>query len=324
MRKSNRKKQQKIRQRWALIFGILFLVTCFITFSTMKLMKGRQVQRAVTAQSVKKEVVDETSQTSQETSETSSVQSESVESTVESTVSTESSSATPEPKAEILDDSGLLANAAQVSYGVYYFSDDAYISNQNSISTPSASVIKVFIMSYILENNLDMQTMVNGEPLGELTRRMIQNSDNSATNAIIDQVGMDQLNSYFQSSGYMDTQLQRKMLDEQAISMGKENYTSLNDTMAFLKKVYQNKETYPYASMLELMQGQQIRTKIPSKLPADISVANKTGELSGVENDIGLVLAGDEPFAIVVLSNGVISSEGMRNAIGDFTLIALR
>ncbi|MBO1305280.1 serine hydrolase [Enterococcus sp. 669A] len=320
MRKIDRRKQQKQRRQWVLVVTAIFMLVCFVTFFTLKIVKGRQVEEAATVQSSTKETVEKISQASSVTSESSSAQQE----PVTSTVSTESSSTAEEPKAVILDDSGLIANASQVSYGVYYFSDDTYISNQNSIPTPSASVIKVFIMSYIFETNMDMQTIVNGEPLSELTRRMIQNSDNSATNAIIDQIGMEQLNAYFQTSGYTDTQLQRKMLDEQAVSMGKENYTSLNDTMAFLKKVYQNRGAYPYSSMLELMLGQQVRTKIPSKLPGDVVVANKTGELPSVENDIGLVMSEDEPFAIVVLSNGVTNSGGMRDAIGNFTLIALR
>ena len=50
------------------------------------------------------------------------------------------------------------------------------------------------------------------------------------------------------------------------------------------------------------MERQQVRTKIPSKL--DVSVANKTGELATVENDIGIVLS-DKPYVIVVLTNDV-------------------
>ncbi|RSU14403.1 hypothetical protein CBF29_03390 [Vagococcus elongatus] len=225
---------------------------------------------------------------------------------------------------EVLDDSGLLANAAQVSYGVYYFNNDTYISNNNNAPMVSASVIKVFIMSYIYEKGIGLQVTSAGESLSSLTQRMIQSSDNHATNTIIDYLGMDVLNQYFEESGYFDTQIQRKMLDEQARSLGKENYTSLNDTMSFLKKIYQNKDSAPYSLMLEVMAGQQIRTKIPRKLPANIVVANKTGELPAVENDIGLVLSVPDPFAIVVLSNNVSSSEGMRDAIGNFALNALR
>ena len=61
------------------------------------------------------------------------------------------------------------------------------------------------------------------------------------------------------------------------------------------------------------MKRQQVKTKIPSQL--DVPVANKTGELAMVENDIGIVLS-DKPYAIVVLTNDVSNSQGVRAGIG--------
>ncbi|WP_233619143.1 MULTISPECIES: serine hydrolase [unclassified Enterococcus] len=123
---------------------------------------------------------------------------------------------------------------------------------------------------------------------------MITVSDNDATNTLIDHVGMDTLNNYFVEKGYSSTKLQRKML-----APGGENYTSLQDTMKFLKKLYQNRGNSKYSSMLEIMKRQQVKTKIPSQI--DVPVANKTGELATVENDIGIVLS-DKPHAIVRMS----------------------
>ena len=70
------------------------------------------------------------------------------------------------------------------------------------------------------------------------------------------------------------------------------------------------------------MGGQQVRTKIPLRLPTGVMVANKTGELDNVENDIAIVYAESSAFAIVVLTNGVYNSTNMRNAIADFALDA--
>lgn len=137
---------------------------------------------------------------------------------------------------------------------------------------------------------------------------MITVSDNDATNNLIDHVGMDTLNNYFEKQGYSSTKLQRKML-----AHGEENYTSLQDTMKFLKKLYQNRGNSKYSSMLEIMKGQQVKTKIPSQI--DVPVANKTGELGTVENDIGIVLS-DKPYAIVVLTNDVFNFQGVREGIG--------
>lgn len=70
------------------------------------------------------------------------------------------------------------------------------------------------------------------------------------------------------------------------------------------------------------MSGQQVKTKIPSKLPAEILTANKTGELAEVENDIGLVFAPVDPFAIVVLTDRIETAGKVQSAIGDFALAA--
>lgn len=74
--------------------------------------------------------------------------------------------------------------------------------------------------------------------------------------------------------------------------------------------------------MFESLKGQVIRTKIPEKLPKDTTVANITGEQQNVENDIGLVLTEDNPFAIVVLTNEVSDIVQTRTAIADFSLAA--
>ncbi|MGM0112132.1 serine hydrolase [Enterococcus sp. DIV0187] len=306
MRREDRRKKQIKIQKVLMLYMIIFVLAIGLTFSVMKIYNSRQPAKIVPEQINK---IKDSNSTVSEQSEL-----------VTDERSTISSS---EMMLDSLDDSELVSNAAEVSYGIYYFNDEKYISNHNNDPMISASVIKIFIMEYVYRKKLETETTATGETLDTLIQQMIQTSDNQATNTIIDHCGMDILNNYFRENGYTTTQLQRKMLDEQARSMGKENYTSLEDTMSFLKKVYQNRSVAPYSNMLEMMRGQQIRTKIPSKLPTTVQVANKTGELPSVENDIGLVLAENNPFAIVILSNDVIDSGQMRAAIGNFTLVAL-
>lgn len=222
-----------------------------------------------------------------------------------------------------LDTAPLTTKAEHVYYGVHYFKQNKDISSNNSAPTVSASVIKVFIMEYAF-TQADLNETIEGQTLNDWIIPMIQQSDNDAANVLIDHFGMDELNVFFQIQGYRDTHLERRMLDDEARSQGKENYTSLNDCMSFLKRLYQQQEAAPQAMMLAVMKGQTLRTKIPSKLSEDILVANKTGELGNVENDIGLVFSKDNPFAIVVLSNHCTNSEEIRNAIGDFTLAATK
>ncbi|MGM0238911.1 serine hydrolase [Enterococcus sp. AZ103] len=265
------------------------------------------------------------------TSETSEIVKESsteatshkIESTVNS--SDEKTTATTEEIQSVqLDASQLEANASQVAYGAYYFDSGKTISNDNTQPMIAASIIKVFVMDYaysqISNGSLTTETMIQGATLDSWIYPMIQQSSNEAANVLIDYFGMEQLNFYFQTQGYTNTRIERKMLDYTAQGAGKENYTSLNDCLAFLKKIYTNQTTYPSSQMLTILKGQGIQTKIPSKLPTGTVVANKTGELAGVENDIALVFSEKAPFALVVLTNSVINSEGLRSAIGDFAL----
>lgn len=198
-------------------------------------------------------------------------------------------------------------SAGKVAYGVYYFNDKKYLSNNNNTQMVSASVVKVFIMEYFFDKGRTGEN-AGGQSVQSLIDRMITVSDNDATNILIDHVGMDELNNYFEDQGYSNTKLQRKML-----AQGAENYTSLQDTMKFLKKIYQSRGNSKYSSMLEIMKRQQVKTKIPSQI--DVPVANKTGELATVENDIGIVLS-DKPYAIVVLTNDVSNSSAVRVGIG--------
>ena len=242
-----------------------------------------------------------------------------LETTTVSTSNTQQSSES-EPQ---LDATALTASADQVYYGVHYFNQDKDISSNNSAPTISASVIKVFIMEYAF-TQADLTEMLEGKAINDWIISMIQQSDNDAANILITHFGMEQLNESFQTQGYQDTRLERLMLDNEARNQGKENYTSLNDCMFFLKKLYQQQGDYPYSTMLNIMEGQTLRTKIPSKLSEDILVANKTGELDNIENDIGLVLTEKNPFAIVVLSQNYQNVEEIRGAIGDFTLAATK
>lgn len=163
-------------------------------------------------------------------------------------------------------------------------------------------------MEYLFDKGRTGET-VGGQSVQSLIERMITVSNNDAANILIDHIGMESLNHYFSEKGYSDTKLQRKMLTQ-----GNENYTSLQDCMNFLKKLYENQGNSEYSAMLEIMKRQQVRTKIPSKL--DVPVANKTGELATVENDIGIVFS-NQPYAIVALTNEVINSHGVQTGIGS-------
>lgn len=70
---------------------------------------------------------------------------------------------------------------------------------------------------------------------------MITLSDNSATNTLIDLVGMQAINSTMQTLGFLNTRVQRKMIDVQASRRGDENISTPAEAAKILNLLYQGK-----------------------------------------------------------------------------------
>ena len=139
--------------------------------------------------------------------------------------------------------------------------------------------------------------------LRDLATFMVAVSDNSATNVLIDRVGMENVNSMLESQGLHTTRLRRKMMDLKAASEGRENVSSPREMMTLLESLYRgklfNKEvTDDFIKVLSthkesaLLQG----------LPEDAVVASKPGELEAVRNDSGIIFVKNRPYILCVMT----------------------
>src|SRR5256885_9694918 len=77
--------------------------------------------------------------------------------------------------------------------------------------------------------------------LRDLATMMVAVSDNSATNVLIDRVGMENVNAFLESLGLTHTRLRRKMMDLKAASEGRENVSTPAEMMALLEALYSGK-----------------------------------------------------------------------------------
>src|ERR1700685_1513312 len=116
--------------------------------------------------------------------------------------------------------------------------------------------------------------------LRDLATMMVAVSDNSATNVLIDRVGMDNVNAMLDSLGLAHTRLRRKMMDLAAAKQGRENISTPREMMALLEAIYRgkllNKElTSDFFKVLSTNKD----SWIPRDLPPGVKIANKPGSL---------------------------------------------
>ncbi|AIF54285.1 serine hydrolase [Pelosinus sp. UFO1] len=138
----------------------------------------------------------------------------------------------------------------------------------------------------------------------ELLTLMIILSDNTATNMLIDLVGMDSVNKTMKDLGLGQTVLRRRMMDFEAALAGKENDTSAADLAHLFSIIYGNSKLPTEYSelMLDILTRQQVQDKLPFYLPEETVIAHKTGTLSGVEHDGGILFLPGGPYIICILT----------------------
>ena len=146
----------------------------------------------------------------------------------------------------------------------------------------------------------------------DIISMMILISDNSAANIMIDLIGKDEINGHISRLGHQNTILNRKLFDTSPEVRGKENIFSLADTADYFRKMYRGELVSPEASreMCALLQNQQYTYKMPFYIRR-YPIAHKTGEDTGIENDVGIVFS-DKPFIFCFASNEADEPEAVR------------
>jgi beta-lactamase class A len=154
---------------------------------------------------------------------------------------------------------------------------------------------------------------------------MVAVSDNSATNVLIDRVGMENVNQLLDSLSLTHTRLRRKMMDLKAASEGRENISTPREMMTLLEQIYRgkvlNKEmTDDFLRVVSTHKA----SWIPRDLPEGVRIANKPGELEGVRNDSGIVFLQHRPYIICVMTSYLNRERDGEEAISQISAAAYR
>ncbi|MBM7703230.1 serine hydrolase [Metabacillus iocasae] len=138
----------------------------------------------------------------------------------------------------------------------------------------------------------------------DLLTLMIIVSDNTATNLLIDRLGRKSIDELCNVLSLEHTSIKRKLMDFEGMERGFDNQTSASDMIRCLKAIDKSTlfESTSRDMMLHILGQQQFYDKLPAMMNRQIvSVANKTGELPGVEHDCAIIRYKGKTAYIAVL-----------------------
>lgn len=140
--------------------------------------------------------------------------------------------------------------------------------------------------------------------LNDLAVLMIVLSDNTATNMLIDQTGMPNVNATLDQLGLKAIRLRRKMIDTAASARGDENIATPIAATDLMTKLYRG-EVISRALSDDVLKFLKLRksSPIPRLIPSNVAIANKPGGIEGVACDWAIVYVPGRPFAISVMTN---------------------
>jgi beta-lactamase class A len=151
--------------------------------------------------------------------------------------------------------------------------------------------------------------------IGDYATLMVTLSDNTATNVLIDKLGMAATTKRMASLGLSATKLRRQMMDTTAARRGDENVSTPSDLVALLQRL----QTMPAA--IELLKKPK-ENRLRKGLPAGVESADKSGELDGVRADAGIVFVKNRPYVFSVMTTFLKSDEEGESAIVDMSRAA--
>ena len=144
--------------------------------------------------------------------------------------------------------------------------------------------------------------------ISELMYQMIILSSNFATNLLIDLVNARNVTETLRGFGAKNMIVLRGVEDQKAFDRGLNNTTTAYDLMVLFEHIARGKAVSKKASaaMIKILLDQQFNDIIPANLPSDVKVAHKTGFISGLHHDSGIVFLLDgRKYVLVILSRNL-------------------
>jgi beta-lactamase class A len=153
--------------------------------------------------------------------------------------------------------------------------------------------------------------------LRDLAMLAIIVSDNTATNRLIERIGVDRVGERMREWGCAKTRLSRKMYDFEAARRGHENVMTARETVSLLVRLVRGEcEDRPTSdAVLAVLEQCQDRTMLLRYLPYGTKVPHKTGTLDESRNDAGIV-PGERPVIVSAFTRKLRDTEAAVSWLG--------
>lgn len=168
------------------------------------------------------------------------------------------------------------------------------------------------------------------ETIAQLVYKMITVSSNLSTNILIEKIGPINVMNTMKELGLFDIEVLRGVEDGKAYSAGKNNTTTAYDLSLLFTQLAKGTIISQEAcsSMLDILRAQKFNTMIPAQLPNNVIVAHKTGSITNVQHDTGIIyLPNGQVYVLVLLSKNLNSNKegievlaSLSKAVYDFVV----
>lgn len=158
----------------------------------------------------------------------------------------------------------------------------------------------------------------------QLIGHMITASSNLATNILVERADPRRVTATMRTLGADSIAVLRGVEDLKAFEAGLNNRTTAHDLLQIFKALARNQAAGESAcrEMRDILAQQTMKELIPAGLPPGIRVEHKTGWITGIEHDGGIVVLPDgREYVLIVLSRGVGDRTAGKKAIADISRI---
>jgi len=141
----------------------------------------------------------------------------------------------------------------------------------------------------------------------QYARRMIAESDNTASNILLRRLGMRNVNERAQKLGLQVTRFEREYMDFDARREGKDNWTTAREMGRLVQAIFRREILTPEVcdEMIAALERTS-RGRIAAGVPREVAVGHKSGSVAGLRHDVGWVRVAGHPYILSVFLDNIL------------------